>query len=332
VAVTQTGSLIQGTFTLGQTFPHVLVGVPVLATSSVFPWNIDATSLAASLSAQEAFGPVAISRVIYIPTGQVRWAGGYLWTIIYTGRNGLLPAITPTSSLYASVISNTNVNLETGTQRNLYALDDPGTAVTGNEVVGAYGLTFTDKLGRTYTSDPYFFPIVGASGQALSVVDFQRKLDQFLGNSTLTNTNVTRSLVPNSALGFTYYITFQGQSVGGNVGPLIPITTNLIASATVPPNLVVNKNVIVSESVVGAELKGSFQLRFNGFSTGSLAFDADAISVQSALNNLASIAPSEVCILYILIYLYVCIYIFIYIYIYIYVCNMHPLLLFLFNA
>jgi hypothetical protein len=300
--VTQTGSLIQGTFTLGQTFPHVLVGVPVLATTIAYPWNIDATSLAATLSAKAAFGPVAITRVIYIPTGHVRWAGGYLWTIIYTGRNGLLPAITPTPSLYASIISNTSVNLETGTERNLYARDDPGTAVTGNEVVGAYGLTFTDRVGRTYTSDPYFFPVVGANGQALSIVDFQRKLDQFLGNSSLTNTNVTRSLVPNSVQGFTYYITFIGQHVGGNVGPLVPITNNLIATAT---STVVSKNVIVSESVVGAELKGSFQLRFNGFSTGALAFDADALSVQTALNNLASIAPSEVYIIPIYVYTYI---------------------------
>ena len=61
-----------------------------------------------------------------------------------------------------------------------------------------------------------------------------------------------------------------------------------------PGSYVVNGNVQMQELVPGAQLQGSFQLRFNGYSTASLAFDSDAQTVQNALNNLASIAPSQV--------------------------------------
>jgi hypothetical protein len=304
VSITEKGSLIQGSFTLGTAFPHILEGTPLNYNSTSFPWNIESSYLSSNLSAvaatsdELAFGAVVVTRVSYIPTGQLRWAGGYLWTLEYTGRNGMMPNLTHTNALYISTATGTgidgNVTLETGTQLHPFLVDDPGTASTGNQIEGFYGLSFTDQVGEVYTSDDSYFPIANAAGQALSATQFQFLLDSLLGNKSTTNTNVSRSSSHNAAMGYTYSITFQGRHVGGNVGPLVPTTTNLITTHITTTSEVISKDITVAEAVVGAELQGSFQLRFNGFSTGSLAYDSDAASVEIALNNLASIAPSEV--------------------------------------
>ena len=298
VTATQLGSLIQGNFSLGTTFPNALQGVPLNYTTSTYPWNMPASLLASSLSSivavnsNLAFGKVAISRRVYIPSGHTRWAGGYLWTVKYTGRNGKIPALTHTNDLYfetAALSINGTVALRTGTQRSLFDSDDPFTAVTGNQAQGFFSLSFTDKVGFSYTSANNYFPVVQSDGEAMSALNFEFLLNSFLGNQSTTATNVTRSASPNSIVGYKYYITFIGRNVGGNVGSLIASTSSITSTSLSFVN-----GVTILENVVGAELRGSFQLRFNGYSTGALAHDSDAATVELALNNLASIAPSKV--------------------------------------
>jgi hypothetical protein len=57
---------------------------------------------------------------------------------------------------------------------------------------------------------------------------------------------------------------------------------------------VVNAGIQVLEYQAGAQLQGSFQLRFGGQSTGALAYNAEVAEVESAINTLATISPSAV--------------------------------------
>ena len=96
---------------------------------------------------------------------------------------------------------------------------------------------------------------------------------------------VTRSTTFNAVMGYTYSVTFKGVGVGGRIPPFTTDTLQLTG---------VHPKILVTETVIGAQLQGSFQLSFNGYTTGALKFDSNETEVQSALNDLASIAPSQV--------------------------------------
>lgn len=130
-----------------------------------------------------------------------------------------------------------------------------------------------------------------------------------LGNQSVVQ--VSRSSTPNAVMGYTYFIDFVGEIVGGYVQPLSPITTNLTHTSTASNSqhvgvictdpsqctvgsYVVNVGVSVAIVTPGAELQGSFQLTFEGASTGPLPYNAQAAEVQSALNSLSTISPSQV--------------------------------------
>jgi hypothetical protein len=110
------------------------------------------------------------------------------------------------------------------------------------------------------------------------------------GSHTLSyydRVSVTRSTAPtNQAMGYTYTITYDHYDVGGDVAPLTNTLTNLKPSASAGLTFV--------EQTPGTALQGTFQLRFNGQTTGPIAYNENAMSVQAALNELSSISPSEV--------------------------------------
>jgi hypothetical protein len=87
-------------------------------------------------------------------------------------------------------------------------------------------------------------------------------------------------------MGYTYTITYDHYDVGGDVAPLTNTLTNLKPSASAGLTFV--------EQTPGTALQGTFQLRFNGQTTGPIAYNENAMSVQAALNELSSISPSEV--------------------------------------
>ena len=271
---------------------------------------------------------MSVARVAYIPPGQNRWSGGYLWTLAFVSRNGMLPPTTHSKDTLNMMNGNrTEVWLETATQSSPFSFDAPnvgaqglpGIAVSGNQITGHYGISFTDQLGVTYTSPNDAFSIVSpTTGQALSALEFQTRMNQLFNNHTRTVV-VTRSDAFNSVMCYFYRIEFTGTGVGGAVQLLAPntkyLSTTAIASTALKVGVpctddttctlgsyVVAASVAVSHSNsasprferVGAQLQGSFQLRFNGYSTPSLAYNVDALTMQTALNNLASIAPSQV--------------------------------------
>ena len=119
----------------------------------------------------------------------------------------------------------------------------PGAAVSGNQVTGHYGITFTDQLGVTYTSPKDAFPIVSpTTGQALSALEFQTRMNMLFNNHTRTVV-VTRSSTFNSVMCYFYRIEFTGAGVGGAVQLLAPniqyLSTTAVASTalkvTIPP-------------------------------------------------------------------------------------------------
>ena len=231
VTTAQHGSLITGNFSLGQTFPHAYQGTPKANSTSAIPWNINALNLSYVLSNTLAsdgtnllFGTVTVARVAYIPPGQKRWSGGYLWTLAFVSRNGMLPATTHSKDTLNMMNGNlTEVWLETATQSIPFTFDSPnvgaqglpGVAVSGNQVTGHYGITFTDQLGVTYTSPNDAFSIVSpTTGQALSALEFQTRMNMLFNNQTRTVV-VKRSSTFNSVMCYFYSIEFTGKNVGG---------------------------------------------------------------------------------------------------------------------
>jgi len=309
VTTTTEGSLITGTMDLGMTYPHAYDGtpLPIYTDTSGISWNIKDIYLASILSAEDHFGTVGVSRVSYIPSNQKRWSGGYRWTVEFFNRNGELPAILNVNSLSGG--SGRAATIEIGTQK-LAIFDDPLTAVTGNQVSGYFGLVFRDQFNKLYNTTTNAFPVVSpTTGQAISAAEMQAYLVTMFGSTGIVT--VTRSSGPNSAMGYTYSVQFVGENVGGTVVNFKPLTNLLTSTSIAAPGkqigvlcsdsskcvkgtYVVITDVVVQKARIGAQLSGTFQLRYNGYVTGPLPYNAEASVVAAALNNLISVSPSEV--------------------------------------
>eukprot|EP01042_Synura_sphagnicola_P023283 gene23283-29706_t len=109
-------------------------------------------------------------------------------------------------------------------------MDDPGTAVDGNQVSGTYGLTVVDTTGNIFNSTSAFIPVTNVNGEAYSAADLQNKFVELFDGQSLVN--VTRSAEPNDVMGYTYSIQFTGESVGGDMPMMVADTTALYATAT----------------------------------------------------------------------------------------------------
>jgi hypothetical protein len=86
-------------------------------------------------------------------------------------------------------------------------------------------------------------------------------------------------------MGYEWTVTFTNKTVGTDV-ELFTSSCNQLAGTGV--------DLSISESEKGNELAGSFALSYNGDLTPGIAYDADAATVQAALNALHSIYPSKV--------------------------------------
>jgi len=247
--------IYDGYFALSQTYPHSYVGTPQSFTANYLRWNAADSDIKDALSAIQAFGNVAVTRSGYAPTGDVRWTGGYMWTITFKDRNGQLPKMTIVNNLIKvdnvklSGVTRANTKANVGTESAKLNVDDPGVAVTGNQISGSFGFSFTDPLGNLYSSSPTEFSVVSpGTGMALSAEEFRSKLRTMLGNKRITSVKVTRSTTPNAVMGFTYTVEFQGKDLRGNVMSLQPITSSLTKSATMAKS---DAWIAVSETIVG---------------------------------------------------------------------------------
>jgi len=307
VETLRNGSLFSGNFQLGISFPHKYVGTPAIVNNTTpIPWNIDATNMMSILTntpqipisnvgrSFNPFGTLAISRVSYVPTQPYvhkRWSGQYRWTVSFVpflpdSRTGMVPPLVVKNSL---TVGGVLKNISIGTGNKLLPNDDPKTAIVGNQIGGSYALSFRDNNVSPYTWTLNNIPVTNSNGQALSGDEFKALWVGLFGSRDWIL--VQRSLTPNDAMGYTYTITFRGRTVGGRIEKLNYLDANFL---TMSSSKATNKGVKVLEATTGAQLQGSFQLSFKGYTTGALPYNADASEVQQALNDLTSIAPSKV--------------------------------------
>jgi hypothetical protein len=210
VSTYQEGTLIDGTFTLRQNYPHkylVGTGGQSVHTSPSFVFNIDADHMAQELSQMAAMGNVTVARTTYQTGTDKRWYGLYTWTISFTDKLGDVDPLDPdTSGLSAAGIS-------------ADATIEVTTVLDGNEVKGTFSVSIPD-ISQAASID-----YSGLSGPAISAANFKAALYAAIDASGGTGRDdsldyaldVTRSADHNNALGYTYTIEFLGRKFGGNL-------------------------------------------------------------------------------------------------------------------
>lgn len=303
----QDSSLIGGYFRLETVWPHeYLAEIPTVFETDSIRWNSDALTVKVSLEAvvdingDKVFGSVNVARAPYVPPLHSRWSGGYLWTITFSSRGGNIPALGYDEFSLTGVNPFLEVSDEdsgvTDTYQGVrnsatFGADDPGYARDGNQIAGAFSLSWSGNAyhGPVATTDVFSVQTGGSQSDrytALSADNFKGLFEEYVLLNSVDQVDVVRSKHPTQWMGYTYTIIFRHQDVGGNVPLLVFISSGSLRGR--------NSHVLVDESVVGTELIGSFQLRFEGETTRPISYDAHAHDIQEALNSLNTIAPSAV--------------------------------------
>ncbi|KAL7440180.1 hypothetical protein ACHAXH_004154 [Discostella pseudostelligera] len=303
----QDSSVVGGHFRLQTRWPHEYVTeTPELFQTDSIRWNSDAQSVKASLEAitdsngDKVFGLVNVSRAPYVPSFHSRWSGGYLWTITFSSRGGNIPALTYDDSLLTGDNTVLEVSDEDSGESDTYqgirnsatfGVDDPGQARDGNQISGAFFLSWSGNAYHDPVVTTNVFTVQTGGSQsdrytALSADHFKSLFEEYVLLNSVNQVDVVRSDHPTQWMGFSYTIIFRHEDVGGNVPPLKFMSGSPLGGS--------NSFVNVDESVKGTELIGTFQLRFEGETTRPISYDAHPHDIQDALNALNSIAPSAV--------------------------------------
>lgn len=280
VTRTSIGSMISGTFTL--TLAKESDGAPV--TTPAIPWDASETQMKTILEAvadnnELVFGTVIVRRSVFSPTGN-KWSGGFTWQIEFTSRGWDIPKMIANPSVVDAD------NTRTAPAVLVEDFDSPLTPFFagsrhGNQVAG----TITLAYGGV-TAEPFTIGVqTDITNLHTTVIDttLQTYLTAQLG-SVIPTIEITRSAAT-QARGFTWTITFSNPETGGDI-PLLDIPLTSLTGQ--------NVRAQVFETVKGNQLGGTFQLKFNGETTGPILFSADKLAVQAQLNSLASIKPSSV--------------------------------------
>lgn len=304
VQTIQESSIIDGTFRLGTTWPHEYVSEsPGSYLSGPLRWNVDAQELESELESvlsgdDQVFGELNVSRDAYIHPDHSRWSGGYTWVVTFLTRPGNIPAMDTFSSNLFGVgqileISDSNSgSFDTfqGVPNHSSFLDDPGTARDGNQVAGSYSLTWLGNShhGSVATGDVFLVQTGGIGSDKFTALSAE-KMKTLLTTHIFSGDDrvlVSRSSEPTQAMGYTYTIQFVHENVGGDLPPLTFVEGSSLHG--------INSFVDIIEQSKGNEIRGTFQLRFEGQTTRPIAFDATAKDVENALNDLSTISPSAV--------------------------------------
>lgn len=285
VSRTRIGSTMTGTFLLGltaETSPSTKVW------TGPIPWDASETQMKAALelialnTGELVFGTVNVKRSVYSETGN-KWSGGFTWQIEFTSRRGNIPRmdkdfanLVDADPATTAVPNIPSLLIEDYTNPlNPSAGSRDGNQITGTMTFAFRGVTAPNVYDLSTQIDP------ATVNSDITDAAFASFLVTNLG---IPSTTVTRSRATQAG-GFTWTIEFKGQSTGGDVELLqIPITA-LVAT---------NVRAQVVETRKGNQLGGTFQLTFNGDSTGPILFSADKTAVQAQLNSLSSIKPSSV--------------------------------------
>ncbi|KAH8064142.1 hypothetical protein JL720_12940 [Aureococcus anophagefferens] len=302
------GSLADGDFSLTTYWPNERVAKPSPFNATGLRWNSPSDTMDAVMErvgagdgVSLAFGLVDVSRSAYTPSTDTRWSGGYAWTVTFLSAIGNVPQMkvesnvtvsyaAKTKSLASSYWGHSAVTLEVEDESSgsedtyqgdansyTFGLDSTG-AADGGQVSGSYGLTF----GDTTSADTAFSVANATSYKAISDAAFKAQFQAALRGRASPPTS--RSSSPNRAAAYTYTITYRSAEVGGDVALLGTDATQLSGTGA---------SVSVSVEEEGAQIYGSFQLRFSGYTTGVVSYDASAEDVEAQLNALQSISPSK---------------------------------------
>lgn len=305
VSKIQNSSIIQGSFKLGTTWPHEYVSEnQTLYESAELDWNIDSNAMTIELSGiladgESVFGDLEIERTPYIQPGHLRWSGGYTWAITFLSRGGNIPKmhVDPLHIDGSKIVmeisdeSSGIYDLYQGQQDYSFFEDDPLIARDGNQVSGYYSLSWYG-VGpyQPMTTGSVFSVCTGGNGTdmftALSSDEMSRLLSEHLFDNHFDQVRVERSARPSQAMGYSYIIHFVHEDLGGDVPTIQYVQDNNLQGE--------NAEIKISELQAGNEIRGTFKLRFNGYTTRPINYDASAEDMADALNELRSISPSAI--------------------------------------
>lgn len=282
------GSMIAGTFLIGLTTEaDATVEVKTMA----IPWDASEALMKSTLeevtssSNEQVFGTVKVKRSVFSPTGN-KWSGGFTWQIEFTSRMGDIPIMKSYPSLTNSDSGQTAPTIAVEDEAHPFSVSFAGSR-QGNQILGSITFSFNGQTSPV--------PCVIGTNTILT------RLHQVV-EDTLLEAFIVANLAPaipsiqimrsaaTQARGFTWTITFSDQANGGDVPMLGILPTSLSTTST-------NDNSVsagVYETIKGNQLGGTFQLKFNGETTGPILFSADKSAVQAQLNSLSTIKPSSV--------------------------------------
>lgn len=282
---TTIGSMIAGTFVIGL----ARESDGGMEQTAPIPWDASEAQMKSAMEAvvstggEIVFGTVVVNRTVYSPTGN-KWSGGYTWQIEFMNRGWNIPKMTlVTNSLANSDAARTKPTVTIEDQ------DSPMDVLTaksrhGNQVGGTMKLKFN---GVTAPISCVIGTDTDASLATLHQPIIDTTFSAFLVAKlapAIPSIQVTRSAAT-QARGFTWTITFSDKVTGGDVPMMEFDVTGLTG---------VNARANFYETIKGNQLGGTFQLKFNGETTGPILFSADKLSVQAQLNSLTTIKPSSV--------------------------------------
>lgn len=281
VARHKIGSMIGGTFVIG--LPRQSDGTVV--NTAPIPWDASVDVMKRILEAvvsntKKVFGRVDVKRDAFLPTAD-KWSGGFTWRIEFLDRGWDIPTM--------SVITNSLVNSDSTKTQPRIEIEDAANPLPlfsansrdGNQVGGKITFSFGTKTSIACDID-----------QHMTLTNLDQEIpDTALASflvaqltPAIPDIQVTRSAAT-QARGFTWTITFSHMANGGDV-PMLGLPVKDLTGTNARANMY--------ETVKGNQLGGTFQLKFNGETTGPILFSADKLSVQAQLNSLSTIKPSSV--------------------------------------
>lgn len=282
VTRTTIGSMITGTFTVSL-LPEA--GAPAVSTDPI-PWDATEALMKSRLEAvtsvagEKVFGTVSVKRSAFFATAN-KWSGGFTWQIEFLDRGWDIPTMTADKALLKNSDATKNApDVLIEDRLNPLPLLAAGSQ-DGNQVGGSMVLSFNGAdsipcvigIHTTLTT-----PHTRINDPLLEAFIVQQL------TPWIPTVEVWRSAAT-QARGFTWTIKYSDSANGGDI-PLLGLST-----AGLTGNGVYGK---VFETVKGNQLGGTFQLQFNGETTGPILFSADKLSVQAQLNSLSTIKPSSV--------------------------------------
>ncbi|RHY82099.1 hypothetical protein DYB26_000715 [Aphanomyces astaci] len=283
VARTAVGSMIYGSFVMSLARMSDGVVFPTTA----LPFDVSEADLTTALqavgsAAEWVFGTVAVTRNAFPITGSSRWYGGYTWQITFLSRGWNIPTLTVDSTLLLNAQAATPVPvvvIEDGS--NL--MTPPAGSVHGNQIGGSFLLSYNGVAATAPC-------VLGTNTDATSLTTGPTNPDTLLetylkAQFGFASISVYRSL-PTQARGFTWFVTFVDKDTGGDVPPLV-----IVSSAGLTGTGVTLTN---DELVKGNQISGTFQLQYNGQTTGPILYSASDAEVAEQINSLDSIRPSTV--------------------------------------